>query len=225
MRKIGLIGGMSWESTQTYYRKLNEEVKRRKGGLHSAECILYSVDFSPIEKWQREGKWKDAGLYLAEVAKKLELAGAEAVVLCTNTMHKVSKDIEERISVPFLHIADATAERVLIDGGRDLLLLGTRYTMEQPFLIDRLEERRIRIHIPKEEERIEINRIIFDELCLGKVNQLSKNYYADLLKKYTWLDGVILGCTELNMLCEDESQAVYDTTDIHIEAALSFMLQ
>ncbi|MFA9557495.1 aspartate/glutamate racemase family protein [Evansella sp. AB-rgal1] len=227
MKTIGLIGGMSWESTETYYRKLNELVREQKGGLHSAPCIIYSVDFHQIEKWQREGNWHEAGKLLASIAQKLEKAGAEAIFLCTNTMHKVADCIEPAISIPFIHIGKVTAKEAMKQGQTNLLLLGTSYTMEQEFLKNELEKYGLNISIPKVEQRQEINRIIFNELCLGNIKKQSVEMLEKIIKEFEsgGGEGVILGCTELNLLVKQKSFKIeiYDTTELHVKAALQFM--
>jgi aspartate racemase len=181
MKVIGLIGGMSWESSVEYYRIINEEVKRRLGGLHSAKCLLYSVDFEEIERYQSEGDWKKAGETLGDVAHSLEKAGADFIVICTNTMHKVIDDIQEKINIPILHIADATAHQIKEQGISSVGLLGTRYTMEQDFYKLRLESKGIKVMIPNDNEREIVNKVIYEELCLGKVQQESRDYYKKVI--------------------------------------------
>lgn len=221
---------MSWESTLVYYKALNEQVKSRLGGLHSAECILYSVDFARIETMQRSGNWEEAGEELAAIALKLEKAGAEAVVLCTNTMHKVASRIEETITVPFLHLAQVTANRVKSDGVGKVLLLGTKYTMEEDFFINRLMDAGLDVSIPEKNEREEINRIIFQELCLGKIKESSQQKVREIIKVYkgqSQIEAVILGRTELEQLFrvgKEPGVRLYDTTELHIKAAADFML-
>lgn len=228
MKTIGLIGGMSWESTATYYRLINEEVRNRLGGLHSAECLIYSVDFAPIEEMQREGRWEEAGDRLGIIAKKLEAAGAEGIVLCTNTMHKVASNIEAAIRVAFLHIAEATSRAIMEQQVKHVLLLGTKYTMEQPFISDILKENNLIVSIPNEQEREEINRIIFEELCLGKIDSVSSERMNELIQSYEaeGIQGVILGCTELNLLIHEGTTNVnvFDTTAIHVKEAVDFLL-
>lgn len=229
MKTIGLIGGMSWESTTTYYQLLNQGVRSRLGALHSAQLLLYSVDFSPIEVLQREGKWEEAGHRLAVIAEKLETAGAEAILLCTNTMHKVALYIEEAIHIPFLHIAEATAQAIIKGECSNVLLLGTNYTMEQPFLKEKLQERGINVFIPDSKERDEVNRIIFEELCVGTVSRDSKIWLEQLVLNFEkqGVEGVVLGCTELGLIVEKEKVPVdlFDTTAIHVKVAVDFMLQ
>lgn len=228
MKTIGLLGGMSWESTLTYYRILNEEVRERLGGLHSAKVLLDSIDFQPLEEMQREGRWADAAELLADAAAALERAGAEFLVIGTNTMHKVAPQIEARISIPLLHIADATAEAVLRSNLRRVALLGTRFTMEEPFLRERLEARGLEIVIPEQQERDEIHRVIYEELCLGDVRESSKAAYLRIIDalENRGAEGVILGCTEIGLLVtqDDVDIPVFDTTEIHARAAVDLAL-
>ncbi|MFK8794538.1 aspartate/glutamate racemase family protein [Planococcus plakortidis] len=224
MKTIGLIGGMSWESSAEYYRLLNEQVKHHLGGLHSAECLMYSVDFEEIERFQSQGKWQEAGDRLAHVARSLEKGGAELIVLCTNTMHKVVSSIEEAVSVPVLHIADATAKEIRANHLHTVGLLGTKYTMEQDFYKERIAESGIDVLIPGAAERDMINEIIFDELCLGKINESSKVKYKQAIQNLIdrGAQGIILGCTEIGLLIHDEDAAVplFDTAKIHAKAAV-----
>ncbi len=225
MKTIGLIGGMSWESSLEYYRIINEEVKHRLGGLHSAECILYSVDFEKIERYQKEGDWESAGEVLGDVALSLEKAGADYIVICTNTMHKVVESIEEKIRIPILHIADATAKQIQQTDIQTVGLLGTKYTMEQDFYKSRIESNGIKVIVPNTEERAEINRIIFDELVLGEINQKSRDYYKQVIQGLIedGAEGIILGCTEIGLLVkqEDSKAPLFDTTVIHAMAAVN----
>lgn len=219
MKTIGLIGGMSWESSIEYYRIINEEVKNRLGGLHSAKCILYSVDFEEIEQFQAEGKWEESSELLGDVAHSLETAGADFIVICTNTMHKVIKDIEEKISIPILHIADATANQIKKTNLHTIGLLGTKYTMEQDFYKSRIESNGIKVLVPESTEREEINRVIYEELCLGNIQHASKSYYKEIIKNLIakGAEGIILGCTEIGLLVEqaDSEVPLFDTTKIH----------
>ncbi|GGP08472.1 aspartate/glutamate racemase family protein [Oceanobacillus neutriphilus] len=219
MKTIGLIGGMSWESSAEYYRIINEEVKNKLGGLHSAKCLLYSVDFEEIERFQAAGRWDEAGKQLGEAAYSLEKAGADFIVICTNTMHKVVKDIEARISIPVLHIADATTSQITKSNLRMVGLLGTKYTMEQDFYKARIESNGINILIPDHSEREGINRIIFEELCLGNIQQASRDYYKEVIKGLIdqGAEGIILGCTEIGLLVKQEDSEVplFDTAEIH----------
>lgn len=229
MKTIGLLGGMSWESTIPYYRLINEGVKQRLGGLHSASLILHSVDFHEIEAYQASGEWDKAGEMLAQAAVGLERAGAEGIVLCTNTMHKVASHIEARCSLPFLHIADATGRAITNAGMKRVALLGTRYTMEQDFYRGRLRSPfDIECIVPEEADRVRINQIIFEELCLGTFSNASRQYYLSVMDKLAkqGAEGVIFGCTEIGLLVPaDESPIpVFDTTAIHAADAVEFML-
>ncbi|MFJ5564218.1 aspartate/glutamate racemase family protein [Lysinibacillus xylanilyticus] len=228
MKTIGMIGGMSWESSAEYYRLMNEEVKQQLGGLHSAKCILYSVDFQEIEHYQAEGEWSKAGQVLAEAAQSLESAGAEFIVICTNTMHKVIDIITEKITIPILHIADATANQIEKASLQKVALLGTKYTMEQDFYRARVEGFGIEVLVPFAEERTEVNRIIYEELCLGKIEQTSKDYYLQVIENLVQLgaQGIILGCTEIGLLIkqEDVNVPVFDTTLLHAQAAVNMAI-
>ncbi|HTX79246.1 MAG TPA: aspartate/glutamate racemase family protein [Longilinea sp.] len=229
MKTIGLIGGMSWESSQEYYRIINETIKSRLGGLHSAKCILYSVDFAEIELMQRQGKWSEMGQVLADVAQNLETAGADLIVICTNTMHKVADNIQTHISIPLLHIADATAQRVKAANVQKIGLLGTRYTMEEDFYISRLVKNfGLDVIIPDTQEREIVHRVIFDELVVGDIRQTSKEQYLKIIDHLVkqGAQGVILGCTEIGLLIhpEDCQMPLFDTTRIHAEAAVEFAL-
>ena len=226
MKTIGLLGGMSWESTIPYYRLINEGVKQRLGGLHSASLLLHSVDFHEIEACQSSGEWDKAGEILAEAALGLERAGAEGILLCTNTMHKVASHIEARCSLPFLHIADATGRAITASG---LRRVGTRYTMEQDFYRGRLSSQfGIESLIPDEADRARINQIIFDELCLGTFSESSRAYYVSVIEKLAQqgAEGVIFGCTEIGLLVPVEQSPipVFDTAAIHAADAVEFML-
>jgi aspartate racemase len=229
MKTIGLIGGMSWESSSEYYRIINEEVKKRLGGLHSAKCIMYSVNFEEIEICQRNCEWDKAGHILSTAAISLEAAGADFIILCTNTMHKVAKEIQASIRIPFLHIADITAERVLSDGIKVIGLLGTKYTMEEDFYKQRLEEGGIKVIIPKDEDRVIVNNIIYNELCLGKIFKESREEYKRIIEDLSMkgAKGIILGCTEIGLLVKEEDSAVpiYDTTLLHAIGAVNLALE
>jgi len=228
MKTIGLIGGMSWESSSEYYRIINKEVKQKLGGLHSAKCILYSVDFEEIEICQRNGEWEKTAQILTNAARCLEAAGADFIVLCTNTMHKVANEIQAGVGIPFLHIADITAQQVASNGIKTIGLLGTRYTMEQDFYKSRLETKGIRVLIPKEADRVIVNTVIYNELCLGQINDESRAKYKriieDLIKDGA--DGIILGCTEIGLLVkpEDSKVPLFDTTLIHALGAVNYAL-
>ncbi len=229
MKTIGLIGGMSWESSSEYYRLINEMVHERLGGFHSAECVMYSVDFAGIERMQRENKWEEMGQYLAQVARRLESSGADFILLCTNTMHKSADEIQAAIRVPLLHIVDATAERIQVKGLQTVGLLGTRYTMEEDFYKKRLTDAfGLNVIIPEEAERETVHRVIFDELVLGKINPKSKAEYMKIIERLIekGAEGVILGCTEIGLLihAEDARVPLFDTTRIHAEAAVEYAL-
>lgn len=224
MKTIGLIGGMSWESTVPYYRLINETIKERLGGLHSAKVILYSVDFHEVEQLQRAGDWETAGVLLANAARSLEAAGADFLVLCTNTMHKVAPSIEAAVAIPLFHIADPTATEVKRAGHTTVGLLGTRFTMEQPFYRDRLQEHHgLRVIVPNAEERDSIHRIIYDELCLGIVLPESRREFQRVIAGLAsqGAEAIILGCTEISLLVSqrDTECPLFDTTAIHARAA------
>jgi aspartate racemase len=227
LRLLGLIGGMSWESTAIYYRHLNELARDRLGGLHSARLVLWSVDFAEIAGLQHAGDWAAAGRLLADAARRLQAAGAEAVVLCTNTMHKVADAVGTAVDVPLLHIADATAAAVRSAGSRRPALLATRFTMEQDFYLDRLRDRHgLEAIVPDEAGRTVVHDVIYRELCRGIVRPESKAAYLAEIERLrlAGADGVILGCTEITMLIgqADLDLPVFDTTRIHAEAAMDF---
>jgi aspartate racemase len=229
MKTIGLIGGMSWESSLVYYRLINEAVKERLGGLHSAKCIMYSVDFAEIEPLQHEGKWPEAATRMIEAARHVEDGGADFLVLCTNTMHKCAAEVEKSIQIPFLHIADATAQGVKSKGVTKVGLLGTRFTMEDSFYKGRLIDKHgLDVIVPTEEQRDLVHRVIYDELCLGEIRQESKEAYRRIIKGLasSGAQGIILGCTEIGLLvgAEDSPVPVFDTTQVHAEAAVEFAL-
>jgi aspartate racemase len=229
MKLIGLIGGMSWESSIEYYRILNETVREKLGGLHSARCLLYSLDFEEIEQLQQQGRWDTAAVVLTEAARVLEHGGADCVVICTNTMHLVAEDVQQSIQIPLLHIADATAERVLADGYKRVGLLGTRYTMEKEFYRDRLTDKfDIEVLIPSEDERSYIDGVIFNELVLGELLDSSRSKFLETITGLVerGAQGIILGCTEIGLLVSQDDVAVpvYDTAVIHAEAAVEFAL-
>jgi aspartate racemase len=221
---IGLIGGMSWESTVPYYRQINETIKERLGGLHSAKIILYSVDFHDIERLQHAGDWEAAGAILAEAAHSLEAAGAAFLVLCTNTMHKVAFSIEAAVTIPLLHIADPTAVAIKQSGHSTVGLLGTRFTMEQEFYRDRLSERHgLRVVVPGPEDSETVHRIIYEELCLGIVTTDSRGAYRRIMANLAsrGAQAIILGCTEISLLVtqQDSEVPLFDTNEIHARAA------
>ena len=229
MKTIGLLGGMSWESTVPYYRQINEAVKARLGGLHSARIVLYSVDFAEIERLQHAGDWDAAGAVLAAAAQALERAGADFIVLCTNTMHKVAPAIEAAVNIPLLHIADATAAAIRHAGLSRVGLLGTRFTMEQAFYRGRLEERHgIAVLVPAADDRDRVHRVIYEELCLGVVSEASRNAYREVIAALAerGAQGVILGCTEIALLISPADAAVplFDTTELHAEGAVDLAL-
>lgn len=223
MKTIGLIGGMSWESTSSYYQLINERIKKELGGLHSAKILLYSVDFAEIEHYQAVGDWEKSAQVLTQIAQRLEQAGADFIVICTNTMHKVAPQIQEKITVQILHIAQATAEALLENGIKKVGLLGTKYTMTQDFYKEKLLEAGLEVIIPASVEITEINRIIYDELCLGDIKQSSKQTYLTIMEnlKNAGAEAVILGCTEIGLLVKqaDTDLPLYDTTAIHAEKA------
>lgn len=229
MKTIGLIGGMSWESSSEYYRIINEEVKKRLGGLHSAKCVLYSVDFEEIEICQRNGEWEKAAQILTDAARSLEAAGADLIVICTNTMHKVADEIQAGIHIPLLHIADITAQQVLSNGIKTIGLLGTRYTMEQDFYKSRLEAQGIKVLVPKETDRVIVNAVIYNELCLGQIIDESRARYKRIIKDLIEQGavGIILGCTEIGLLVkpEDSTMPLFDTTLLHAIGAVNFALE
>lgn len=229
MKTIGLIGGMSWESSLEYYRIINEEVKAKLGGLHSAKCILYSVDFEEIERCQAEGDWESSGKLLGDAALSLEKAGAEMILICTNTMHKVIGYIEEKVSLPILHIADSTAKQIQKSKISTVGLLGTKYTMEQDFYKTRIETNGIKVLIPSEDDRKVINKVIYEELCLGEIQQSSRDYYKKVIKGLVddGAEGIILGCTEIGLLVkpEDSEVPLFDTAVIHAIESVNMALE
>jgi len=229
MKTIGLLGGMSWESTVTYYTLINQGVRQALGGLHSAEIILYSVEFDTIEQLQHQGKWEEAATLLAQAAKKIEGAGADILLICTNTMHKVAPAIEQTISIPLLHIADATAEVIKKQKMNCVGLLGTRFTMEDDFYKGRLQQKYgIKVCIPKEQDRALVHRIIYEELCCGIINDQSRKKFAEIIASLSknGAEAVILGCTEIALLIRQVHTSVplLDTTDIHAAGAVHFAL-
>lgn len=223
LKTIGLLGGMSWESTVTYYQIVNEVTKRELGGLHSAKVLLYSVDFSEIEKCQAEGNWAKSADILSEAAKSLEKAGADFIIICTNTMHKVAPQIQARIGIPIIHIAESTADVLKQRNIKKVALLGTKYTMTQDFYKDKLAEAGISVLIPNDASVEVVNDIIYNELCLGIISPQSKKKYIAIIEELAQrgAQGVILGCTEIGLLVQqkDTSLLVFDTTQIHAEKA------
>ncbi|UZE47198.1 aspartate/glutamate racemase family protein [Rhodopseudomonas sp. P2A-2r] len=229
MRTIGLLGGMSWESTAVYYRRINETVRNRLGGLHSAEVILHSVNFEAIVALQKAGDWDQAGAVLAQIARNLEGAGADCVLICTNTMHKLADTVQDAISIPLLHITDVTGEAVKAAGCRRPLLLATRYTMEQDFYLSKLrDDHGLAPLVPNDEDRTAVHDVIFGELCCGIVSQASRQRYLDVIAtaKAAGADSVILGCTEIGLLigAKDFDLPAFDSTLIHADAAVAFAL-
>ena len=228
MRRIGLLGGMSWESTALYYRLVNEDVRERLGGFHSARLVLASVDFAEVEAMQVAGDWAAAGEFLAAEARALEAAGAECVVLCTNTMHQVADAIEAAVDIPLLHLADVTAAAIRDAGLDRVALLGTRFTMEQPFYADRLRSHGIDVLVPEGHDRSLVHDVIYDELVLGVVRDESRAAYVDVVRRLVeqGAGGVVLGCTEIELLIgpDDVTVPVFATTALHARAAVDFAL-
>jgi aspartate racemase len=228
MRTIGLLGGMSWESSALYYRLANEIVRDRLGGLHSAHCVLYSVDFAGIAAMQRSGSWDAAAAELAEAARGLESAGADMVLLCTNTMHKVADQVQASLRVPLLHIADTTAAAVATAGLGRVGLLGTAFTMEQSFYSDRLATHGLEVVVPGPEDRALVHRVIYDELCLGIVSDASRSDYQAVIGRLVGdgAEGVLLACTEIELLIAagDSPVPVFPTTQLHVAAAVDLAL-
>jgi aspartate racemase len=229
VKTIGLLGGMSWESTVPYYQTINRSIADKLGGLHSAKLLLYSVDFAEIERLQHADKWADAGMVLADAALKLQSAGADFLVLCTNTMHRVAPDIEARIQIPLLHIADPTAEAIQAAGLSTVGLLGTRFTMEQEFYRGRLEsDFGLTVHVPEAASREVVHDVIYSELCRGIISESSRSNFQRVVSELVAMgaQGIILGCTEIGLLLRssDVSVLLFDTTKLHAEAAASFAL-
>jgi aspartate racemase len=228
VRTIGLLGGMSWESSALYYRLLNEAVRDRLGGLHSARCVLLSVDFAEIERLQVTGAWDRAGQLLAADAQALQAAGADVVLLCTNTMHRVADALTDVLGVPLLHIGDVTAEAVRAAGLDRVGLLGTAFTMEQPFLVDRLAAHGLEVLVPGADDRAEVHRVVYEELCLGVVREESRRRYREVVGRLAarGAQGVVLGCTEIELLIGpgDVELPVFPTTRLHVDAAVAAAL-
>ncbi|SDI53631.1 aspartate racemase [Aneurinibacillus migulanus] len=229
LKTVGLIGGMSWESSILYYKIMNELVQKKLGGLNSAKTIMYSVNFEEIVALQKEGKWEEAADVLIHTARQLEKAGADIIVICTNTMHKVAEQVEQAIEIPLLHIVDATVSQILASGLSKVGLLATKYTMEQEFYIKRFQKLGIDVFIPTEEEREVVHQVIFEELCKGKINSKSRESYKKIIKNLIQkgAEGIILGCTEITLLVkpEDSEVPLFDTTYIHAEEAVRYALQ
>ena len=229
MRTIGLIGGMSWESSAEYYRLINQQVRDQLGALRSAQLLMYSVDFGPVEQAQHAGRWDDAALILEDAARRLQAAGAECVVLCTNTMHRVAPRIEAAVSIPFLHIADAAGAAAVAAGTLTVGLLGTAFTMEQDFLTSRLAAQGLTVLVPEADERQAVHRIIYDELCVGVISDASRRTYQRVIEALAarGAQAIILGCTEISLLVKPEHSdlPLLDTTALHAQAAVVFALQ
>ena len=230
MKTIGLIGGMSWESSIEYYRIINEGIQTRLGGLHSAKSVMVSVDFAEIETLQHQGRWEEATQIMIRAAQDVERGGADCLVICTNTMHKMAEAVQEQVQIPLLHIADATAERIQVQGLSRVGLLGTRFTMEEDFYKGRLEERfGLQVLIPDPQARQVIHRVIFDELVLGKIKASSKAQFLDIIATLAGqgAQGIILGCTEIGLLVQqgDCHVPLFDTTVIHANSAVEWALQ
>lgn len=230
MKTIGLIGGMSWESSLEYYRIINETTKARLGGLHSARCLMYSVDFAEMEVLQRLGQWQQAAEMMVDAAQRLERGGADFLVVCTNTMHKSAPEIQASVNIPLLHIADATAARVQSLGLQTIGLLGTRFTMEEDFYAGRLAKKHdLRVLIPDASERAVIHRVIYDELCLGQIKQTSRLQFQQIILQLVQAgaQGIVLGCTEIEMLVqpEDSPAPLFPTARIHAETAVEYALE
>ncbi|MEZ4668507.1 MAG: aspartate/glutamate racemase family protein [Anaerolineae bacterium] len=229
MKTIGLLGGMSWESSVEYYRIINEEVKRRLGGLHSAQCLLWSFDFAEIEALQMAGDWDSAARRMVEAAQSLERGGAQAIVICTNTMHKLAPQVQAAIAIPILHIADATARKIKLDGQQTIGLLGTRFTMEQDFYKGRLVDQfGLNVLTPDAAGRTKVHDVIYDELCLGDIRDTSRRDYLHIMDDLAaqGAQGIILGCTEITLLVKPEHTTIplYDTTTLHALAAVDWAL-
>lgn len=228
MRILGLIGGMSSESTVPYYQQINAHVARKLGGLHSAPLLLYSVDFAEVARMQAEDRWDDAGQFMADCARSLCAAGAQGLILCTNTMHIVAPAIEAAIDVPFLHIVDVTARGIRADGITEVALLGTRFTMEQPFYRERLQQHGIGVRVPEQADRELVHRVIFEELCRGRIEPASRDAFRAVIERLArqGAQAVVLGCTEIGLLigAEDSPLPIFDTTALHARAGAEFVL-
>ncbi|MBC2658951.1 aspartate/glutamate racemase family protein [Pseudomonas sp. MSSRFD41] len=228
MRTIGLIGGMSWESSAEYYRLINQQVRDRLGALRSARLLMYSVDFGPVERAQHAGDWDAAAAILVDAARRLEAGGADCLVLCTNTMHKVAAPIQAATNLPFLHIADPTAQAALAAGTLKVGLLGTAFTMEQDFLKQRLADQGLQVLVPDAEQRLAVHRIIYEELCMGVIREPSRRQYQQVIQSLQarGAQAVILGCTEIGLLLKPEHSPLplLDTTELHAQAAVAFAL-
>ena len=230
MKIIGLIGGMSWESSLEYYRIINEKVKEKLGGLHSAKCLMYSLNMNEVNILQHENRWDEASILIVDAAKRIERGGAEFIVLCTNTMHKLAESIEMSVNIPLLHIADATANAIKNKQLSKVGLIGTKFTMEHEFYKGRLKEKHgIEVVIPSEEDRQVVHDVIYNELCKGEINDISRQNFIENINRLTenGAEGIILGCTEIPLLVKEDDVEVpiFNTTRIHAEAAVEFALQ
>ena len=230
MKTIGLIGGMSWESSLEYYRIINEQVKEKLGGLHSAKSLMYSLNFAEIEKLQHQGKWDKLTSVMIKAAQNLEKGGADFVLICTNTMHKMADDVQDNINIPLLHLVDTTADKIKQNRLKKVGLLGTNFTMEEDFYKGRLMNKYgLDVIIPNEKDRQIIHQVIYQELCLGNIKKSSKDQYVEIINKLieSGAEAVILGCTEIPLLIQQEDVKVplYDTTTIHAEAAVEYSLK
>ncbi|KAA0939150.1 aspartate/glutamate racemase family protein [Psychrobacter sp. ANT_H59] len=227
-RTLGIIGGMSWESTQSYYRLINEGIKAKLGNLHSADLLIHSVDFAPIGELQAQGKWEELGDIMVNSGKRLQAAGAQGLLIATNTMHKVAEQVQAATNLPLIHIADATADAIKQQGLTKIALLGTQFTMTEDFYKQRLIDASLQVLIPDTDARVEVHRIIYDELCQGQLLASSRQYYTQVINELAaqGAEGVILGCTEIGLLISqaDSPIPVFDTTAIHAAAAVQFLL-
>lgn len=227
-RTLGIIGGMSWESTQSYYRLINEGIKAKLGNLHSADLLIHSVDFAPIGELQAQGKWEELGDIMVNSGKRLQAAGAQGLLIATNTMHKVAEQVQAATNLPLIHIADATADAIKQQGLTKIALLGTQFTMTEDFYKQRLIDASLQVLIPDIDARAEVHRIIYDELCQGQLLASSRQYYTQVINELAaqGAEGVILGCTEIGLLISqaDSPIPVFDTTAIHAAAAVQFLL-
>ena len=227
-RTLGIIGGMSWESTQSYYRLINEGIKAKLGNLHSADLLIHSVDFAPISELQAQGKWEELGNIMVNSGKRLQAAGAQGLLIATNTMHKVAEQVQAATNLPLIHIADATADAIKQQGLTKIALLGTQFTMTEDFYKQRLIDASLQVLIPDTDARAEVHRIIYDELCQGQLLASSRQYYTQVINELAaqGAEGVILGCTEIGLLISqaDSPIPVFDTTAIHAAAAVQFLL-
>jgi len=230
VKTIGMIAGMSWESSSEYYRIVNTTMREALGGLHSAKCIMYSVDFAEIEALQTQGRWEDAARMMIDAARRVASGGADFIIICTNTMHKLADDVQREVQLPLLHIADATAAKIKAANIQTVALLGTRFTMEEDFYKGRLlRDYGLNVLIPDSEDRQRIHDVIFDELCVGRIERDSKQHYLDIMTRLQdrGAEGIILGCTEIGLLVQqaDTSIPLFDTARIHAEAAVAYALE